>query len=347
MSGLVSAPGKLVVIGDFAVLDGAPARVVAMPQRARVRVTYGPAALCWLRCPPVQATWTACACSAQRSLHWEDPAASRRLSWLGELLDEYRDTVALPQTLEVDTADFHRADGGKLGLGSSAAIVVAIDHALQPGAHEPSAASATLQRLIALHRRTQGGSGSGVDIAAALLGGTLSFRLTGGRANAALHPLPSDLQLCAVATPESVSTAKTLEALGQWQGTAPQRWHALRAELGRIAEQAEATADAGVFCAAITAYGRAMQRLESAAGLTLFGAAHQRLARIAASNGVAYKPSGAGGDCGIAAADDPDRLVAFRQQAADTGFLPLDVAPQAPGCCRDCDDGIGPAPPAC
>lgn len=347
MTELVSAPGKLVVIGDFAVLDGAPARVVAMPQRARVRVTYGPEALCWLRCPPVQATWTACECTAQGGLRWDDPAAGRRLSWLAELLNEYRETLPLPQTLAVDTEDFHRADGGKLGLGSSAAIVAALDHALQPAAHEQSAASATLQRLVALHRRIQGGSGSGVDVAAAVLGRTLSFRLSDGQANAVVHPLPSNLQLCAVATPDSVSTATTLQALRAWQGAAPEQWHALRAELGQIAEQAEAAADAGGFCAAMAAYGQVLKRLESAAGLAIFGAAHQRLAQIAGSNGVAYKPSGAGGDCGIAAADEPDRLAAFRQQAADAGFLPLDVAPQAPGCCWECDDGSGPAPRAC
>jgi len=347
MSGVVSAPGKLVVIGDFAVLDGAPARVIAMPQRARVRATYGPDPLCWLRCPPVQATWTACEVIASGGPRWYDDAAGRRLSWLGKLLNAYRGTVPLPRALEVDTEDFHRADGGKVGLGSSAAVVVALDHALQPAAHEHSATSVTLQRLIALHRRIQGGSGSGVDIAAALLGRTLSFRLVDGQASAESHPLPSDLHLCAVATPESVSTAATLQALCEWQRTAPEQWQALRAELGRIAEQAEQAAGAGAFCEALTDYGQALRRLESAAGLTIFGAAHNRLDRLAGVTGVAYKPSGAGGDCGIAAAEDPARLAAFRQQATDAGFLVLDVAPQAPSCCREGDDRIGQAPGAC
>src|SRR5690606_2525725 len=68
-----------------------------------------------------------------------------------------------------------RERGAKLGLGSSAAILVASLGALDPpGADQPRPAwrGRIYERALRAHRRAQGG-GSGIDVAAAALGGTL------------------------------------------------------------------------------------------------------------------------------------------------------------------------------
>ncbi|NIR97720.1 MAG: hypothetical protein GWN54_10245, partial [Gammaproteobacteria bacterium] len=84
-------------------------------------------------------------------------------------------------------------DGGhKLGIGSSAAICTAVYGAFC----ELLGVGPSLTDALAVHRSLQSGSGSGIDVAAAYLGGSLRYQLRGERPPAAdpFH-LPDDLLL--------------------------------------------------------------------------------------------------------------------------------------------------------
>src|SRR5699024_6036775 len=82
-------------------------------------------------------------------------------------------TTPRPAHIALDTQAFFAEDGAKLGLGSSAALTVALTAAVNAAQEN---AAPDLAAMIGMHRRMQDGRGSGLDIAAALLGGSLVYR---------------------------------------------------------------------------------------------------------------------------------------------------------------------------
>jgi phosphomevalonate kinase len=151
---IATAPGKLIVTGEYAVLDGAPAIVIAVDRRAIARRNATPRG----SSPFLLAV--ADEIAARRGA--ADPAARAALE------------------VSVDSTAFYDRMT-KLGLGSSAAVTVAAT-ALALGTadrHE------ILEIALAAHARAQGplgARGSGADIAASVYGGTIVFSLPGGAA---------------------------------------------------------------------------------------------------------------------------------------------------------------------
>ena len=74
-------------------------------------------------------------------------------------------------------------DGRKLGLGSSAAVAAAAVGVLLEAAGFDVEAESSLIFTLAdrAHRASQGGRGSGADVAAAVLGGVIAYSRPGGR----------------------------------------------------------------------------------------------------------------------------------------------------------------------
>jgi phosphomevalonate kinase len=151
---IATAPGKLIVTGEYAVLDGAPAIVIAVDRRAIARRNATPRG------------------SSLFLLAVADEIASRR----GAADPAAR--AALEVSVD-STAFYDRMT--KLGLGSSAAVTVAAT-ALALGTSDRHE---ILEISLAAHARAQGplgARGSGADIAASVHGGTIVFSLPGGAA---------------------------------------------------------------------------------------------------------------------------------------------------------------------
>src|SRR5512138_339944 len=99
------APGKLVALGEYAVLDGAPALVLALDRFAEVRIEASPDGACHLATRPAQSARTSFAAgeaSGAKLLDIVTAAVAPSLAW--------RATV--------DSTAFY-AGADKLGLGSS------------------------------------------------------------------------------------------------------------------------------------------------------------------------------------------------------------------------------------
>ena len=334
-----SAPGKLVLLGEYAVLEGAPALVVAMPQRARVALAPRSGGPSRLRARPLQERALAFGW-ADGALRWEtgDAAILERLAWAARLIEGLAQRgwwPATPVDVDLDTCAFHGDDGAKLGLGSSAALAVALAHAGARAAGVDEA-ELTLDRLVALHRGLQGETGSGVDIAAARLGGLVHYRLVDGVPEAVPVGLSPQVGLLAVVTGTAFSTGAALERLRSWRRTHAVQWERLYAALADAAERGSRAAarDGAALVAAVAEFAHGLDALERATGLEIFGEAHTLPRRLAAQAGVAYKPSGAGGDLGIAASDDPDRLADLRTRAvaAGLGCWPIEAGVSGVAC---------------
>src|SRR5690606_17926630 len=122
-----------------------------------------------------------------------------------------------PLDLVIDSAAYQHG-GHKLGLGSSAAVAVALVAALT-GAR---GVTVTADELFALadsaHREAQGGSGSGGDIAASVYGGRIRY-LRGERPQQV--GWPDDLALLAVVTGTGSSTVDLVGRVSAYRDREP------------------------------------------------------------------------------------------------------------------------------
>jgi len=320
---LARSPGKLVVLGEYAVLDGAEALVLAVDRYARAELAPSTAAEC---------------CFEARAGTTETRVfAPGRPSGIGlvDLLGEHGGPAGA-WVGAIDSREFH-ADGTKLGLGSSAAALCSWA-AVWEGATAAREGRAPrlpdAEALIALHRRFQGG-GSGIDVAASRLGGVSTFALGGdGAVRIGSVRLPNSVGFAGIFAGRSAATPDLLARYAAWKAHDPRRSRELVAELQSISAAGCAAArggDAQRFLDAVVAYGAGLEKLGGAIGADIVTAEHRQIAAHAREFGVAYKVSGAGGgDVGIALAADSDALDAFKRFMDEQGFgvVSLKVAPQ-------------------
>jgi len=315
----VAAPGKLILLGEYAVLSGAPAVVMAVNRHARVELRRSRENRWRFSSPGLVTEPVDLEIRALGELRWhgtDDVVCAFGL--VDRLLRELAtkkviDLEGLPPGEAVlDTRQFHRTRGGrlcKLGLGSSAALTVALASALADwaGAAGPKTPDAEwLQVLVDAHRAVQGGAGSGIDVAASAIGGVVNYRLhdDGSIDDAVPMTLPEDLGLCCIWTGKSASTG---DFLAQLEASRRNRPRAVERALGFLCEVSERGVDAlanhecAGFLGAVDEFWDALDALGKSIEMPILSEDHRRLRRLVGEFGMHYKPSGAGGgDFGIA-----------------------------------------------
>ena len=334
-----SAPGKLVLFGEYAVLFGAPAIVAAVNRRAVVTLRPSTHKHWEVSAPGLAPRPARFEIGPDNDLRWHDEGFGREhfglveklFSGIGEsgALD-LGATAAAAVTL--DTRAFFD-EGFKLGLGSSAALTVALVSALEAWAGGQISVDQRerLQGLVDLHREVQGGAGSGIDVAASLLGGIVRFQLAGdGSVADAIHlELPGDLRMVFVWTGRAASTGDFLGRLRACREDDPGVVDPVLDELGAVSSAgvaAVAEGNSAAFLEQVDAFWGALDRLGSAIGMPILSEEHRALRRIAAGCDVRYKPSGAGGgDVGIGFSTDPSAAAKLADRAASEGFRALDL----------------------
>ncbi|MBW2455280.1 MAG: hypothetical protein JRI68_12250 [Deltaproteobacteria bacterium] len=308
------APGKLVLSGAYSVLEGAPALVIAVDRYAMAEVGRAP-------------------------------------SWVSEEVAEAIRQGLLSQAPWVDATALRVPVGEgsrKLGLGSSAAILVASIGAdrLARGEDEDGLGRRVLAVALDVHRAAQGG-GSGIDVAAACLGGVLRCQLgipgaavggeprlgtaepgegsSGGALETASHPLPGGLSIEAYRCPAAAATAPMVAAVARLAAEQGPTYRALMADLGRSARQAAGADAPGALVAALAGQIDGLVALGQAAEVPIVTDAMARLDALARQDGACFAPSGAGGgDVALWVGSQPSSA-RFRAEAEHLGLalLPL------------------------
>ncbi|MDH3646653.1 MAG: hypothetical protein OER80_07755 [Gammaproteobacteria bacterium] len=305
MTSTATAPGKLILIGEFAVLEGAPAIVMAIDRRAQVRVTSAQTNL--VTAPEICEREVSFSVDADRRVSWlgVDPSQSVRLEILAQVIARY--WSGTPVHIETDTAAFFE-DGIKMGFGSSAALTVAASAALRRKVPD-------LAELIETHKVAQGGRGSGFDIAASLNGGVINFRSQPPEATPL--SLPDGLHMRCVWTGHAASTSaflRGLDALGERRNAIDELAGSARSAVSGL-DNSPAS-----WVQAVQNYSKALKRFAAQTSLPIFSGGHTEIAEVANANNVAYKPSGAGGgDLGIAVSMDAAPLESFSRALSATG----------------------------
>jgi phosphomevalonate kinase len=310
---IATAPGKLHLAGEYAVLDGAEAVVCAIDRRATARAT-GPG------------------------------AESAFLDALADVLAARApEAAAIVRRIEVDTAAL-RSDTVKLGLGSSAAATVAACAcalASTGGALDRDLVHQLARAAHADAQARRGARGSGADVAAAVHGGVIAVTpATHADALPIIRRLElPPLRIVPFWTGRPADTVALVSAVAAAVGRP-----GVDAAITDIAHASEALVVAGTVdgrpdarrtAAAITAIaaaGDAIASLARATGLELEPPVVALAGTLAEPLGGAVKTTGAGGgDVAIAVIPPGADEAALREALAAAGAMPLDLRIEARG----------------
>ena len=271
---------KIVLSGEYAVLWDAPAVCMAVNRRAVATVSPSEDGECRLVTPGFDG------------------------------MDRYRVLDALlggerpAKRYTLDTTAFY--DGGrKTGIGSSAALTVALAAAI-------SGSTDVADVAMDAHRRLQGGQGSGVDIAAAMQGGLIEYARSDARGQALRWP--EGLACRVIWTGVPSSTEAQLARLAASATRASRSALLLAAPRMRDAWR---SGDASRVLDQYVSYIGVLRQFSVDHDLGIFDAGHDELTDAAMVDGLVYKPAGAGGgDIGMLFGRSDDELDAFLQNHA-------------------------------
>lgn len=297
-----SAPGKVVLSGEYAVLDGAPAVCMAVDRRAIVTIEEHDEQWHKVVAPGLNASEGRFT-EIRGDFEWL--AGSESYSLLEQVWRAVRPVTSSNLAFSLDTREFVDAKSGhKIGLGSSAALAAALSFAL---CTKFAPAADTSQIAQSSHRNFQRGVGSGVDVACSLAGGVIEYRLD-HRQRFRLD-WPDGLAFALLWSAVPSGTAGKIRRLAQ--SDAQQS----RAELGNAAEHMATVWRDGsvqIILEAYRAYTEVLRKFSDDHDLGIFDAGHGAMVDAANEMGLIYKPCGAGGgDIGIALAGDEATIATF------------------------------------
>lgn len=287
---LVIAPGKIFLVGEYAVLEEGVAVLAAVTRYAIGQYVPGLA-------PPSPLV---------------AEAVKRTHAKLGDA------AAAIPSgSVRVNTDAFYN-DGQKLGFGSSAAAVVASVGAVFEcaGLAIKDRKAQILAIADAAHRAAQQGMGSGADVATAVHGGLVQV-IRRPNAVPEVTPLtpPVGLHLVVFWTGQPVSSKNMIEGVARFAKNDPLAYLHIMDNLRDLAQRFVAEIKAGQATGAVAIagrYGRQLEVLGTAANLPIVTDAFKHASDLAKELGGIAKPSGAGGgDIGVAMFATPEAAKLF------------------------------------
>lgn len=352
----LTIPGKLILIGEYAVLQSAPALVAAVNRRVRLTVRPSPDSNWWLRFPhlsedvPFKITNSTAAPLASYQTPANRPI-SRIFLLLNEMVKGDKGSLQDFGNLEItiDSSDFFAPDAAKkLGLGFSAALTVGLLASVRQMFNRDCLDK---QKLLLdsyrLHNLFQGRTGSGVDIAASVFGGVLCYRINRHATNTAplakRVSIPENFNARFVWTGQSASTAEFLKKFEDYRNNNVAAFNRIMQKLTINAEKGcEAFIEGRLnsFLEAIKSYYKLLRQLGAESQLPIISDIHRRIARTVYAAGGFYKPSGAGGgDFGVIFSLNESQMTNIAQQVAKDGFTITDINVGAEGIRFYADEG--------
>jgi phosphomevalonate kinase len=291
-----SAPGKLFLLGEYAVLDGAPALLAAVDRRVTVTIAPSDDDRWHLSTPGLDLDLDVLTLEADGSIPaGVDERTRRRLRVFDAVRTVVRCSGAL--SIAINSTAFSAA-GYKLGLGSSAAVATALTAALSTAAgRSPSREDIRILATDA-HRSAQRGAGSGGDVASSSYGGLVGYVRDTAPTSLAW---PQELEIMAVVTGTGSSTTNLVGKVTDYAARDPARYNADIARLAALAHQArDALCSADDFLRLASDYFEQLVELDAHAGAGIVSEHHLRLHSLAAGLDGVFKTSGAGGgDVGL------------------------------------------------
>jgi mevalonate kinase len=338
-----SAPGKLIIVGEYAVIEGAPAIATAVDVRARATVSDSDDRDSILFDALGEQAFPFYL-DIDRCLRWREESPGARGTILEAVFETFRERLSgevnpkLRFSIDTDSFYAQTPEGlDKLGLGSSAAALVSLVGAFMGALGWTSSDAEMLSICCTAHRKFQGGRGSGIDVATALTGGVVGIRP--GESDAA--PIATSLDwldgllMLSVWSGSSASTPELLDRFNRYRERNPGDYRNHIQRLTSLAEDANKAwldQSLGNFLVALEAYDSALQAMDVDGAIGIHTDTHDILRGVSSRHGAIYKTSGAGGgDFGIALTDSPDVIESLRAAFEDSGYLVLNNSPNVDG----------------
>ena len=325
-----SAPGKLFIVGEYAVVEpGEPAVLIAVDRYLRVRLVETAAPVALSTSPHVQAAIGAV----------EELCAARGIA---------------PRHFDIQIeSELDEHDGRKYGLGSSAAVTVATIAALD-ALYQLALSPFERFKLALLATIEVSPRASGGDLAASTFGGWVFYR-SPNRVALRAHretngilatlesvlweeceirelPAPATVSLLVGWTGSPASTEELVDSVSSSPKTGDH--DALRREFlaqsrhlaSSFAEALESGAAADQLAEIVQASRALLQRLALDRGIVIETEALGALCTIAEAHGAVAKSSGAGGgDCGIALIKPENDIPSILRAWEQHGITHLDL----------------------
>jgi phosphomevalonate kinase len=340
------APGKLILLGEYAVLEGAPALVAAVNRFAKVEISKNSSYIC--KSPTLKITGLKFEISGANKIYFPQKISEtiqKKLVFFTKTLEYFLQNKTgngNPQRfqIELNTDDFYLpTTGQKLGLGSSAALTVAFINGLHAYYNNALDGETLFSRSQKAHYFSQGKQGSGIDVAASCFGNILKFQKS-NHSSAEIPKisktvLPPNLQIIPIWSGISTSTREFVKKVKQFKENNPEKYRSIMGELSELSKNgcdALENENTSNFLEISDQYFYALRQLGDYSDIEIISDAHQKIRDIVHSAGGVYKPSGAGGgDIGIALADSPAVQQKIKEELSHSNFQILNLNPEYSG----------------
>jgi len=316
----VSIPGKIVISGEYAVLDGAPAIVSTLKQKVNITIQ---------KSDKNHNIYTTSVLQGVFPFTMDDDA---NVLWLEAdpgvfgLLLQHAFKILKPKLKEnlwiaVDSSEFFRTtkDGTaiKLGIGSSAAVSVGITQALSQYQAIRSSPENLLSQANSIHQGLQGKQGSGIDVACCFADqGVIECTKDSVKNHTwSILSWPNGLHLKALTTSQYGSTNRLVANYQRASNLYPKEFNSALDQFLEITQSlshAWKSEDVDLIIDLLRAYDVHIKKLDKIGGIGIYTQVHADIQNIASTHNVFYKPSGAGGgDIGLAFSSSLDALSDF------------------------------------
>ena len=337
---LSTAPGKLILLGEYAVLEGAPALVAAVDRFARVDILSAKDYLC--NSPTLNITDVKFEISRTGKINFLDeiPMEIRsQLVFFTKTMEYFlqnlkRTNHPEPFQVKLNTDDFYLTNTGqKLGLGSSAALTAALINGLQNYCQAPLDSKALFIKALEAHYFSQGKKGSGIDVAASCFGGILEFQRSAEidkkLPRVTKTDIPDNLKVIPIWSGTSTSTREFVTKVMQFKESNPKEYGSIMENLSELSHwgcQSLRNDETSKFLEICNQYFYTLMQLGESSGTEIVSDVHKKIAKIVQLNGGVYKSSGAGGgDIGIAFTDSPNSEQNLKDALLYSGFEILNL----------------------
>jgi ERG8-type phosphomevalonate kinase len=319
---VVKVPGKLILLGEYAVLEGADAIVAAIDRYTIVEISVAKNEICQL-----SGNLTS---DSIRFLIEEDGKIILNQDQSDQLISSMQFALAIiekinqkivefgfsikPFNLRIDTSQFYVGmNKNKLGLGSSAAltvaIIVSVSNLMGVDKNIFQDEYDLFDFACDTHFSAQGNRGSGIDIAASVFGGINVYNIklneTKDR-NRMISPISvlEDLFILPIWSGVSVSTRELLFQVENFRDGDEKGYKETMSQLSTLSSSGCVTyseKQQADFLDIVRDYYQVLKNFSTRSKIPIISDIHERIAGIVYNSGGVYKPSGAGGgDIGIA-----------------------------------------------
>jgi len=316
----VSIPGKVVISGEYAVLDGALAIVSTLKQKVNITIQ---------KSDKNHNIYTTSVLQGVFPFTMDDDA---NVLWLEAnpgvfgLVLQHAFKILKPKLKEnlwiaVDSSEFFRTtkDGTaiKLGIGSSAAVSVGITQALSQYQDIRSSPENLLTQANSIHQGLQGIQGSGIDVTCCFADqGVIECTKDSVKNHTwSILNWPNGLHLKALTTSEYGSTYRLVANYQRASNLYPKEFRSALDQFLDITQSlsnAWKSEDVDLIIDLLSAYDAQIKKLDKIGDIGIYTQVHADIQNIASTHNVFYKPSGAGGgDIGLAFSSSLDALSDF------------------------------------